>query len=900
MRILHALWSRLADQPIQRKILADIAIRLGLFVLVCAIIVAAALQQARNRQLATHGYQTLLQIDQVRLAAWRNQLAAHRCQAAGPAPCHELDAAYGQWQAQLEALRQQVANEPLQLSRIDRLDAQAAQARHAFDAPIEPTGRSRLQRYDDATAPLAALLDEAASDQRETLATRNRQLGDTLALIRNISIAAALLALLVGLTTIRLTGRLIVRPLHELTDQMTRLARREHDFEVTGQERRDEIGAIARALAVFRQLSLDTQGQGWIKEKVSDYSHLVQQATTHREFAQWLVNAVAPLCQAGVALFYAYDDAHGRLDLLGSYGLRLNHRSTEHYLPGEGLVGQCVLDRKAIFVDAVPPGYFDIDSGSGAAQPRHVAILPVLYRETLIGVLELACFSKLTPPMRQLLEELLPNVALSLENLNRTLSIQDLLARTQQQADELRASELAMRDQKAILHERNEALLAKTRELEDQSQRLTASEEAMRRQALELQASNDELRKASAELARASHYKSRFLASMSHELRTPLNSLLILSRQLAEDRSGRLDAEQLESAQIIHDAGNSLLLLINDILDLSKIEAGKLQVVAGDVAPTMLAERLRRTFAGVAAERQLAFTLELAADLPAMLHTDGVRLEQILNNLLSNAFKFTEHGTVALRIARPDAAFDAPPALRQQPLLAFTVSDTGIGIPADKFELVFNAFEQVDAGTSRKYGGTGLGLAISRQLARMLGGELTLHSVVGQGSRFTLLLPAVLPPTPLAPPDDVDQLPPAPLPATGKRLAIAPDGLAGHRVMLVDEEMRDLFALSRVLREWGLVVGMAPTGAKALQRLTQEPAPELLLIDPLAPGSGGAATLHAMRVHASGAGLSIIALSTRAMPADRDACLAMGADDYLAKPVDLDRLAALLQARLAG
>ena len=898
MRILHALLSRLADQPIQRKILADIAIRLGLFVLVCAIIVAAATQQARNRQLAAHGYQTLLQIDQVRLAVRRNQLAAHRCQLAGATPCHEFDAAYGRWQTQLESLRRQVAGEPLQLSRVDRLDAQVTQARREFVASADPADR-RLQRYDDAMAPLATLLDEAAGDQRSALEARNRLLSDTLALIRNVSIAAALLALLVGLATIRLTGRLIVRPLHELTGQMTRLARREHDFEIGGQERRDEIGAIARALAVFRQLSLDTQEQGWIKEKVSEYSHLVQQATTHREFAQWLVNAVAPLCQAGVTLFYAYDDARGRLDLLGSYGLRLNHRNTGHYLPGEGLVGQCVLDHKAIFVDEVPPGYFDIDSGSGAASPRHIAILPVIYRETLIGVLELASFSRLTPAMRQLLEELLPNVALSLENLNRTLSIQDLLARTQQQADELRASELAMRDQKAILHERNEALLAKTRELEEQSQRLTASEDALRRQALELQASNDELRKASAELARASHYKSQFLANMSHELRTPLNSLLILSRQLAEDRSGRLDAEQLESAQIIHEAGNSLLLLINDILDLSKIEAGKLQLVVGGVAPAMLAERLRRTFAGVAAERRLAFTLELAADLPAMLRTDGVRLEQILNNLLSNAFKFTERGTVALRIARPDASFDLPPALRLQPLLAFTVSDTGIGIPADKFEFVFNAFEQVDAGTSRKYGGTGLGLAISRQLARMLGGELTLHSEVGQGSRFTLLLPETLPAAPTAPPDDGDRLP-APPPGADRRLAIAPSGLAGHRVMLVDEEMRDLFALSRVLREWGLAVSMAPSGAKALQRLEQEPAPELLLIDPLAPGSGGAATLQAMRARAGGAGLPVVALSARAMPADRDACLAMGADAYLAKPVDLDRLAALLREHLAG
>jgi signal transduction histidine kinase len=688
-----------------------------------------------------------------------------------------------------------------------------------------------------------------------------------------------------------------------LTDLLTRLANHDHEFTISRLDRRDEIGEIGRALQVLKQMSLDTQAQGWIKEQVSGISHLLLQATTRKEFAGWLTGQLVPLCKAGAGLFYRYDDAQHRLELLGSYGLRLGIHPADQYAPGEGLVGQCAIERKIITLDDVPANYLHIDSGSGEALPGHVTILPVLYRDTLIGVLELAGFSALSPLHLRLLEELLPIVALTLENLNRTLS-------TREQADDLRVSELVMRQQKEVLRDNNDALQAKTAELEEQSARLIASEEELRKQADQLQASNAELRLTTDELARASRYKSEFLANMSHELRTPLNSLLILSRSLADNGTGNLDAEQVESARVIHDAGNSLLYLINDILDLSRIEAGKLELVIDELALTGLAQQLRRTFAHVAAHKGLDFSLDIAPGLPAILHTDGARLEQILNNLLSNALKFTARGAVTVHIGRPDADLDRPATLRDQPLIALTVSDTGIGIPADKFERVFNAFEQVDAGTSRQYGGTGLGLAISQRMAAMLGGVLILRSEVGRGSRFTVLLPETIPdivpitgadPTPpgtTAPDHPRQPAAPSALHRAGTSRPAAAADLAGHRVLLVDDDMRNLFALSSVLRGWGLQVDLAQDGAKALALLANGAHPELLLMDIMMPGMDGYAVIRSIRAQPHFAGLPIIALTAKAMQGDRERCLQMGANEYLSKPIDLDRLATVLRAAL--
>jgi len=1182
-------FSWLADQPLQRKIMLAIGLFLALFLLTSLVTLHSLRRQESNRFWAMHTYQVLLELDHVQRALQNSQIGARGYMLTQHADQRALyEGGENDLHQRILRLRELTADNALQQSRIDNLETLAAQWRREVTAnainaiaqlkTTDPVAvaleRQRIQanylehrtvRVED----LNAAVDQMIGEENQLLTGRNHDLDATLTTTQVIAAVAALLSLLLGIAVISLTSRLVTRPLRRLTDLMTRLANHDHEFEIGQLDRRDEVGEIARTLHVFKQMVMDTEAQTWIKTQISSTSHVLLQATTHKEFAQWLTSELVPLFKSGVGLFYSFDDARHRLDLLGSYGLRLSNRTADHYLPGEGLVGQCAIERKPIMLDDVPENYLHIDSGSGESLPRHIAILPVLYRDTLIGVLELAGFSALEPLQLQLLEELLPIVALALENLNRAVSTNDLLLQTQEQADELRVSELVMRQQKEVLRDNNEALQAKTSELEEQSERLVASEEELRLQAEELQASNEELREKTDslnrqkrvlvelqqetvekadELARASQYKSEFLANMSHELRTPLNSLLILSRSLADNDNGNLDEEQIESARIIHDAGNSLLYLINDILDLSKIEAGKMDLVIDELPLGDLEQRLRRTFTHVAEEKGLGFTLDIEPGLPAILHTDGAKLEQITNNLLSNAFKFTAHGTVAVHIGRPGSTINIPEALREQLLIAF---------------------EQVDAGTSRQFGGTGLGLAISRQIAILLGGDIALRSESGHGSSFTVLLPETPPqqlrdptesavPTkapPLARPaspyllpdaidddrrsllpgqttilvieDDpafarilvdmihrkgyralaatdgeaglqlarehrptgilldvmlpamdgwavIDQLKAddatraipvhfisatddatrglergavgfltkpvsraaidtafkrllhfaeghqrhllivddeadsrtavrSMLSADGvlidevataeealqktahtrydcivldlglpgmsglellEQLSKEPDGvppvvvysgrdlsreenlllrhytdsivvkgarsperlldevslflhsiqhaprradagklsltseLAGRKVLLVDDDMRNLFALSKVLRGWGLVVSLAQDGQKALKALADDDTPEVILMDIMMPMMDGYETIRAIRAQPRFARLPIIALTAKAMRGDREKCLEMGASDYLSKPIDIDKLASMIRVWL--
>ncbi|MFZ0869599.1 MAG: ATP-binding protein, partial [Rhodanobacter sp.] len=778
--------SWLANLPGRHKILLAIFPLLTLVVLASLGTFNALRLQQQTSRWVQHTYQVLLTIDEAR-QAYQISVISVRGYVLSPGP-DEL-AAYENGKQQFaqttDRLRTLTLDNPLQQVRIDRLLNLVTQWENEIGASVIAPLRDqqqtdpaqalaqRIRIRDDylahstSRAPaINAVLGQMTDTEQSLLATRNRVMDSTLRALRIGNAIAALAALLFGMYAISMTKRLVTSPLRQITDLMNRVAASDTSVVVTRLGRRDEIGEIARGLQVFKQMVMDAKDQNWLKTQVTTVSHRLQQATTHREFGGWLVSELVPLFKGGVGLFYAYDDTRLRLDLLGSYGLRLDSRATDQYVPGEGLVGQCATDRKPILLDNLPENYVHIDSGSGEAAPRNIAILPVLYRGCLIGVLELAGFSALTPLQLLLLDELLPIVALTLENLNRAIDTQDLLERTKEQADELRVSELVMRQQKEVLRDNNDALQAKTAELEEQSEQLIASEEELRVQAEELLASNEELREKTDtlnrqkhvledlqrdtadkadELARASQYKSDFLANMSHELRTPLNSLLILSRNLADNDTGNLDEEQIESARIINDAGTSLLHLINDILDLSKIEAGKMELLIDELPLADLQRRLQRTFSHVAEKKGLGFTVEIEPGLPTVLRTDSAKLEQIANNLLSNAFKFTAQGAVAVRIGRPGSDITVPDTLADQPVIAMTVSDTGIGIPADKFQNIFNAFEQVDASTSRQFGGTGLGLAISRRMSMLLGGDIVLHSESGRGSSFSVLLPETPP-----------------------------------------------------------------------------------------------------------------------------------------------------------
>jgi signal transduction histidine kinase/ActR/RegA family two-component response regulator len=457
------------------------------------------------------------------------------------------------------------------------------------------------------------------------------------------------------------------------------------------------------------------------------------------------------------------------------------------------------------------------------------------------------------------------------------------------------------------LQRSNTELETRTRELEEKARQL----EDKNREIAEASASLEEKAR---QLSLVSRYKSEFLANMSHELRTPLNSMLILANLLSDNADGGLTAKQVEYAKTIYSSGRDLLALISQILDLSKIEAGRMSVERRRVPLAELRRYLERSFGPVAQERGLDFLIRIEEQAPPTITTDLQRLEQILKNLLSNAFKFTPAGRVALQVSRADSGLPFRGAgLRRAPgVLAFTVTDTGIGIPPEKQQLIFEAFQQADASTSRTYGGTGLGLTISRELARLLGGELSLESTPGSGSSFTLYLP--LSSDDMAPLDASRQVgvferthsPAEPVSAEAVRSqgtplrGPAPD-LAGRRVLIVDDDARNLFAVTSLLERHGAEVVPAVSGGEALAVLDGGPVIDLVLMDVMMPGMDGYAATREIRKREPLGGLPVVALTAKAMPGDREKCIEAGCTDFLAKPVDphklLETVARLIQAK---
>ncbi|RYY72317.1 MAG: two-component system sensor histidine kinase/response regulator, partial [Comamonadaceae bacterium] len=404
---------------------------------------------------------------------------------------------------------------------------------------------------------------------------------------------------------------------------------------------------------------------------------------------------------------------------------------------GRTLVAECAAQRRAIALAEVPAGYLQVSSGLGSATARSVRLAPIEHEGQLVGVIELGWMRGLEERDAELMAACAGILGASLESARYRRRLQDMLEETQQlneelqvQQEELRSANEELEEQSRLLKESQAHLESQQAELEQTNVQLSEQADRLEVQRDELQQAQRALEERAQDLQRASRYKSEFLANMSHELRTPLNSSLILAKLLADNAHGNLSEEQVKFAESIYSAGNDLLNLINDILDIAKVEAGKLEVRPEVTPLASVAQGLKSMFEPLAARKGLRLELVMAEDTPASLYTDRQRLEQILRNLLSNAVKFTERGSVALHIAR--SGDDA---------LAFQVRDSGIGIDPSQQDIIFEAFRQADGTVNRRFGGTGLGLSISRDLARLLGGNITLDSAAGQGSTFTLVLP---------------------------------------------------------------------------------------------------------------------------------------------------------------
>ncbi|MFJ9907390.1 HAMP domain-containing protein [Streptomyces sp. NPDC101152] len=558
-------------------------------------------------------------------------------------------------------------------------------------------------------------------------------------------------------------------------------------------ELKDNINSMVESL---RQTTQANQEQDWLKTNLARISGLMQ---GHRDLpvvAELIMDELAPLVSAQYGAFYLVEDsARGpELRLVGSYGYPDDSERPERIPVGRSLVGQAARNQRPISVEELPAGYVTISSGLGQAVPSALVVLPIVVEEQVLGVIELASLTRFTQIHQDFLSQLMPTIGVNLNTIVANARTDELLDESQRLTAELQARSEELQVQQDELQRSNA-------ELEEKASLLATQNRDIEAKNLQIEQARQELETRAQELALASKYKSEFLANMSHELRTPLNSLLILAQLLAQNPSRNLTPKQVEYAGIIHSAGSDLLQLINDILDLSKVEAGKMDVAPERVPLRQLLEYVEATFRPMTTQKSLEFTVATAPGTPADLLTDDSRLRQILRNLLSNAVKFTEQGGVELRI-EPAADREVPAGVhRGGPVVAFRVKDTGIGIPQQQLETIFGAFQQADGTTSRKYGGTGLGLSITREIAHLLGGAVTVDSTPGQGSTFTLYLPVARADfedlldsgRPVEQPDTTaaDQL----VPPGSSTPAVQRSGQRRRRLLVIEERPRGLLTL---------------------------------------------------------------------------------------------------------
>ncbi|MGC4983600.1 MULTISPECIES: HAMP domain-containing protein [unclassified Streptomyces] len=731
---------------------------------------------------------------------------------------------------------------------------------------------------------------------------------------------------------------------------------------------------INKMIANLRDTTIANKEQDWLKGNLARISALMQGRRDLDDVASLIMSELTPVVSAQHGAFFlsmplvdgkdagTEDEEAYELRMLGSYGYSMGSMPTS-FRPGEALIGTAAQEKRTILVENAPSGYLKISSGLGEAPPAQVIVLPVLFEGTVLGVIELASFTPFTQIQKDFLNQIAEMIATSVNTISVNTKTEVLLRQSQELTEQLR-------ERSAELENRQKALQDSNAELEDKAELLAQQNRDIEVKNTEIEEARQVLEERAEQLAVSMRYKSEFLANMSHELRTPLNSLLILAKLLADNADTNLTPKQVEFAETIHGAGSDLLQLINDILDLSKVEAGKMDVSPTRIALVQLVDYVEATFRPLTAEKGLDFSVRVSPELPATLHTDEQRLLQVLRNLLSNAVKFTDSGAVEL-VIRPAGA-DVPVAIREQllesgslrdadaDLIAFSVTDTGIGIAASKMRVIFEAFKQADGTTSRKYGGTGLGLSISREIARLLGGEIHAQSEPGRGSTFTLYLP--LYPSEL-PPQGYGQLAPAleagellasegelhsigmpaevksyqdaqngpaalfrrrrrALPTAEQRADVPgqPDGVAGaaqepwgaagqqdtgpqqgrgirfegEKVLIVDDDIRNVFALTSVLEQHGLSVLYAENGREGIEVLEQHDDVTVVLMDIMMPEMDGYATTTAIRRMPQFAGLPIIALTAKAMKGDREKAIESGASDYVTKPVDPDHLLSVM------
>ncbi|MHC4181866.1 MAG: response regulator [Planctomycetota bacterium] len=720
-------------------------------------------------------------------------------------------------------------------------------------------------------------------------------------------------------------SRDIVRPIQKLSTGAKRVAMGQLNHEI-GVKSKNEIGELADSfndmLHNLRRTTEKNDAHNWLKTGQTELNVKMQGEQGVETLGENIIGYLAKYLNVQVGALYMADE-DSRLKLIGGYAYTRRENVSNEFLPGEGLVGQAAIEKKHILVTNCPDGYVSIYSGLGDAIPKNILIYPLILNNMVKGVVELGAFNEFSDSHLTFLEEVSEGIAIALNSVmsrNRTTS---LLEQTKRQAEELQTREeelrqtneeleehtKALKESESRLQAQQEELRQTNEELEEQTQRLEERKKDAEKKNRELKIAQKLIEEKAREVELSSKYKSEFLANMSHELRTPLNSILLLSKLLADNKDSHLTEDDVESASSIYSSGSDLLELINGVLDLSKVEAGKMELHIEDMALRDICDTMKRNFQPLAAEKGIGLNMDIADGLPAYIRTDQQKIEQIMKNFISNAFKFTSDGSITLRISRPDGRQSNDEANLSEngfdpaKTISFSIIDTGIGIPEEKQKLIFEEFQQADGTTSRKYGGTGLGLSISKGLAKLLGGEISVESIHGKGSTFTLYLPETFKSEVETENTSLESLPVSQKKETGiskqpgtssdrtkaleaiedDRKIISPEDKS---VLIIEDDPKFLKILRDLSHEHGFKCLVAGDGETGLQ-FAQYYKPSAVILDIGLPGISGWAVM--VRLKESPATRHIPVHFISAADKELDA-MRMGAVDYLTKPVNPEAL----------
>ncbi|MEI7491493.1 MAG: ATP-binding protein [Bacteroidota bacterium] len=720
----------------------------------------------------------------------------------------------------------------------------------------------------------------------------------------------------------------MVESFKNVVKQARAIASGDYSSNIVPRSDSDTLGiALYEMTNKLREAHIEISYQDWLKTGLNELGIKISGEKKIKELCEELISFLSHYLDAQIGLLYTHEDDH-LLHLSAAYAYSGDLVSTKPLAMGEGLVGQVGKERKKMTFYSSSETLPAVNIGHENVHPQYFILAPIVFENVLSGVIELGSFRPFDEQKQKFLDTSLENIAVALNTARSRERVEQLLKKTQEQANEMahQKEELrqinqeleeqtkALRMSEESLQHQQEELRVINEELEERTKVLELQRDDIRKKNGELELAQEEIRQKAEALEIASRYKSEFLANMSHELRTPLNSILVLSEILSSNKNGVMTPDEVEFAKIVHSSGTDLLELINDILDLSKVEAGKMELEIEAVSPEDILDYVIRTFTPLTQPKNIELKTLLEKGIPGTFETDLQRLLQIIKNLMSNAIKFTEHGSVTIKIAKAETGVRFNNlSLKAENTLAIIVTDTGIGIPDDKKHAIFEAFQQADGTVSRKFGGTGLGLTISRSLARLLGGEIQLRSKVGEGSTFTIFIPVIYqgvksdeeqdvlesPIVYKKPPEVKKEKPAVVEEPQSESSGFLPDTIfKGKTILVVDDDMRNVYVLSKILEEKNVDILVGRTGKEGIDKLHQNPGISLVIMDIMMPEMDGYTAMREIRKEERFANLPIIALTAKAMKGDREKCIEAGANDYMSKPVQTEKLLSLLRVWL--